>query len=163
LSAIRFAGSGWGVERGHRDPSVFLPFPADPDELIGWHARIQGPKRLTHFGLEIGDEAIGFERQLQRLIIRYALRLEVGREVLIGVAVSVGTDDPDLFAAQLFAKGLQNADFIGDPVDALPPLGILLDNGFSPESAHDIVDRHHFLGGECLEFRVGVTLQEIER
>jgi hypothetical protein len=30
---------------------------------------MQGPKRLTHFGLEIGDEAIGLERQLQRLIM----------------------------------------------------------------------------------------------
>jgi hypothetical protein len=113
--------------------------------------------------LEIGDEAIGFEWQLQCLIIRYALRLEVGREVLIGIAVSAGTENPDLFAAQLFAKGLQDADLIGDPIDALPPLGILLDNGFSPESAHDIVDRHHLLGGEGLEFRVSVTLQQIER
>jgi hypothetical protein len=152
-----------GVERRDRDPSVFLPLPSDPDELIGWHARIQGPERLAHFDLEIGEEAIGFERQLQCLIIRYALGLEIRREVLIGVAISVGTDDPDLFAAQLFAKGLQNADLIGDPVDALPPLSILLDNGFSPESAHDIVDRHYFLGGKGLEFRVSVTLQEIER
>ena len=58
---------------------------------------------------------------------------------------------------------IQDADLIGDPVDALPPPGILFDNCFSPESTHNIVDRHHFLGGEGLEFRVGVTLQEIER
>jgi hypothetical protein len=61
-----------------------------------------------------------------------------------------------------YVQDLEAIPFI-DPIDALPPLGILLDNGFSPESAHDIVDRHHLLGGEGLEFRVSVTLQQIER
>ena len=52
-----------GVERRHRDPPILLPLPADSDAAIGRHAGVQGLKRLAHFGLEIGNEAIGFERQ----------------------------------------------------------------------------------------------------
>jgi len=38
---------------------------------VGKFLAIDGhPGAVTHFGLEIGDEAIGFERQLQRLIVR---------------------------------------------------------------------------------------------
>ena len=154
---------GLGIERRHRDPTLFFPLPVDSDQRIARHAGVEGLKRLAHFGLEIGDEAIGIERQLQRLIIRCALRLEVGREILVRVAVPVGPDHPDLLAAQLVAQRLKDADLIGDPVDALTSLGILFDDRFSPEALHDAVERHRFLGGKGLEFRVGVTLQEIER
>src|SRR5208282_6445759 len=34
---------------------------------------------------------------------------------------------------------------------------------FSPETPHDVVDGNHFLDGESLKFRIGVTLQKIER
>jgi hypothetical protein len=73
---------------------------------------------LAHFGLEIGDEAIGFERQIQLSIVRRSLRLEVDRQIVIRVPVAIGADHPDFLAPQLFAERFQDADLIGDSVDS---------------------------------------------
>ena len=151
---------GLRVERRHGDPARALH--ADPDQGVGRQAGVQGVQRLAHLGLKVGDEAIGFERQVQRLVVRGSLRLEVGRHVVVRVAVAVGADHPDLLAPQLVAERLQGADLIGDPVDARPPLGVLLDDRLAPEPAHHAVDRNVFVGGEGVQLGVGVLLQEVE-
>ena len=56
-------------------------------------------------------------------VIGRALGLEVGWQIVVRVAVAVCADDPDFLAPQLLAKGLQDADFVGDAVDALAGLG----------------------------------------
>jgi hypothetical protein len=61
----------------------------DSHEASARHPSIEGVKCLAHFGMKIGDKVIGFERQIQRLIIRCALRLEVSRQVLIRIAIAV--------------------------------------------------------------------------
>jgi hypothetical protein len=163
LDCGQVRGFGQGIERRHRDPAILSPLPVDSDAAIVRHAGVKDVKRLTHFGLEIGDEAVGVERQLQRLIIRCALSLEVGRKILIRVAVSISADHPDFLAPKLIAQGLQDADFVGDPVDPLTSLGILFKDSLAPEALHDAVDRHDFFGREGLKSCPSVTLQEIER
>ena len=138
-------------------PSRFWPIRT---RRLRRQAGIKGVQRLAHLGLEIGDEAIGFERQIQRPVVRRSLRLEVGRHIVVRVPVAIGADHPDLLAAQLVAERLQDADLIGDPVDARPPLGILLDDRLPPEPAHHAVDRHVFLGGKGVQLGAGVTLEE---
>ncbi len=119
LDCGQVRGFGLGIERRHRDPGILSSLPVDANAAIARHAGVKDVERLTHFGLEIGDEAVRVEGQLQRLIIRCALSLEIGRKILIRVAVSVGADHPDFLAPKLIAQGLQDADFVGDPVDAL--------------------------------------------
>ena len=104
-------------------------------EVGGYHNRTDwpkmGPSLLIATALIASEPPPRDSVELTRLATA-----RLGKTVveLEDVSVSVGAGDPDLFAAQLFAKGLQNADLIGDPVDALPSLGILLYNGFTPES-----------------------------
>jgi hypothetical protein len=119
-------------------------------------------QRLAHLRLNVGDEAIGFERQVQRLVIRGSLRLEVGRHVVVRVPVAIGADHPDFLAPQLVTERVQDTDLVGDPVDARPPFGVLLDDRLPPEPACHAVDRHVFVGGEGVQPGVGVPLQEVE-
>jgi hypothetical protein len=49
--------------------------------------------------------------------------VEVGGQVLIGIAAAVGDNHPDLLAAELLTQRLEHADFVGDAVDALAPVG----------------------------------------
>ena len=154
---------GLRIERRHRDPGLLIPLSADFDARIARQpaSRIRSASRISAWRSAMKRSAS--RGRLQRLVIRNALGLEVGRKIVVRVAVAVGADHPDLLAAQLVAQGLQDADLVGDPVDALASLGVLFEDRFSPETAHDVVDRNHFLGGESLKFRIGVTLQEIER
>ena len=163
LTAVKFGASGRGSNGVTVIQASFPRFRSISDAAVARHADVENLERLAHFDLEIGDEAIRVERQLQRPIIRCALRLEVGREILVRVAISVGADDPDLLAPKLVAQGVQDTDLVGDPVDALPSPGIFFNDRFAPEALHDAVDRHDFFGRESLESCPGVTLQEIER
>src|SRR5208337_4650707 len=56
-----------------------------------------------------------------------------------------------------------DTDLVSDPVDVLASFGVFFEDRFSPETPYDVVDRNHFLDGESLKFRIGVTLQKIER
>ena len=85
-----------------------------------------------------------------------------GADVVVRVPVAIGADHPDLLAPQLVAEGLQGTDLVGDPVDARPPLGVLLDDRLPPEPARHAVDRHVFVGGVGVQPGVGVPLQEVE-
>jgi hypothetical protein len=151
---------GLSVERRRGDPTVALL--ANPDQTVGRQSGIKGVERLAHFGLEIGDEAIGFERQAQLLIIGRSSRLEVDRQIIVRVPVTIGADDPDFLASKFVAKRLQHADLISDPVDAGPSLRVLLDDRLPPKTAGDAVDRHGLLDGKGVQLAVGVTLQKIE-
>jgi hypothetical protein len=68
-----------------------------------------------------------------------AVRLEVVREVLVGVAPLVGADDPDLLAAQLLAQRLEGADLV-HAADHPPAglTGVLEDQG-GPVAEHPLV------------------------
>jgi hypothetical protein len=74
-------------------------------------------QRNSHLLLQAGDERAGIKRQIVRLVMGGALRIEVGRQVFVGVAVAVRAEDPDLLAAQLVAQRSQSADLVGDAVD----------------------------------------------
>jgi hypothetical protein len=114
---------GWigvRVERCHRDPTVGASLSSDADERVDRQTGVQHPERFSHFGLKIGDVPLRIERQIQRLIISRSPRTEVGRKVVVRVAIPIGADDPDLLAAHFLAKRLQDAYLVSDPIDARP-------------------------------------------
>jgi hypothetical protein len=117
----------------------------------------------VHLGLQVGDEPLGVQRQLQRLIIAFAVALEVGRQVLVGIAVAVRPDHPDLLAAQALAQGLQHGDLIGDAVDAILAGGVLLDDRLAPQAPHDAIERNVLLGRKGPDLALGKALDQIER
>ena len=92
-----------------------------------------------------------------------AARGEVGRQVLVRVAVAVGAGDPDLLAAELVAQGLERADLVGDPVDARPALRVGVHHGVAPERAHDALDRHVLVGRDMAQPGAGVAPHQGER
>lgn len=69
LTAVRFGASGWGSIGVTVIQASFSPLPVNSDTAIARHAGAKDVERLRHFGPEIGDEAVRFEGQLQRLII----------------------------------------------------------------------------------------------
>jgi hypothetical protein len=73
---------------------------------------VERGKGRVHLGFEIGYEALCIERQVERLIVWGTLRVEVGGQVLIGIAVAVGANYPDLLAAGLLTQRLEHADFV---------------------------------------------------
>src|SRR3954451_17195855 len=77
-----------------------------------------------------------------RLIMAGALRVEAGRQVLVGVAVAVRACHPHLLAAQLVAQGFEGANSVGDAVDARAPLRVLVHDCIAPQRADDAVQWH---------------------
>ena len=84
--------------------------------------------------------------ELQGGIVGGPLRVEVGGQILVGVAVAVGALDPDLLAAESLAEGLQHADLVGDAVDARVAVLVRLQDGFLPGAAHHALQRDLLVG-----------------
>ena len=136
LILTMLSGSGWassGVSVIQLLPRLS---PIRTSALLGNPAS-RAAKLRAHFRLDALDETIGLDRQIQRRVIGRALGLEVGGQVFVGVAVTVGADDPDFLAAQLLAQCLEHANLVGDAVDALAALGVGLHHGVAPEAADD--------------------------
>lgn len=54
------------------------------------HGAVEGFQLRAHLLLQICDESLGLEGHVQFLVIGLATLFEIGRKVLIGVAVPVG-------------------------------------------------------------------------
>ena len=120
------------LERRQRDPPATSP--QDANVRVLREAAVERLKRLDHVGAHASNEGLGVPRQAERGVVRVPVDLEVGRQILVGVAVAVGTHDPDLLAAQPLAQRFQDADLVGDPVDPLPALAVRLEDGVPPSS-----------------------------
>ena len=107
-------------QRGQADPAPALA--GDADVRVARQALVELGQCRVHLLSQAVDERAGVERQVERLIMAGALRVEVGRQVLVGVAVAVRACHPHLLAAQLVAQGFEGANFVGDAVDARAPL-----------------------------------------
>jgi hypothetical protein len=67
-----------------------------------------------------------------------ATGFEVGGQVLVGIAVLVGADHPDLLAPQLVAQRLERPDLI-DAAHHPPPTGNVLERQRGPVTQHALV------------------------
>jgi hypothetical protein len=85
---------------------------------------------------------------VQGLVIGRTRGVEVGRQVLVGVAEAVGANDPDLLARQALVQGLQYADLIVDALHADAPLAVHMHDRLQPVRRHDAVERHLLVAGE---------------
>jgi len=74
---------------------------------------------------------------------------EVGRQVFVGIAETVGPRDPNLLATQPLAQSLQDTNLIIDPIDALSAARRVLDDDVAPLGTDDAFDGH-FVGPEIL-------------
>ena len=70
---------------------------------------------------------------------------------------------PDFLAAQSVAKCFQDADFVGDAIDATPAIGFGLDDRFPPETAHHTVNRHGLLRWKAMRFGAREAFQQFQR
>src|SRR3954468_16817613 len=113
LRASMLAGDG----RGSSGVKLIQPPRLLVMRTSGWQALVELGQCRVHLLSQAVDERAGVERQVERLIMAAALRVEVGRQVLVGVAVAVRACHPHLLAAQLVAQGFEGANFVGDAVD----------------------------------------------
>ena len=89
--------------------------------------------------------------------------LEVRRQILVGVAITIGAFDPDFLATQLLAQRLQRANLIGHSVDPCSLPGIALGHGVTPGHRHDTIERYEFLKRIARQSAVEVTANQVER
>jgi hypothetical protein len=94
-----------------------------------------------HLGLELGDKGAGRAGQSEALVAGVTARVEVGGEILVGVAPPLRADDPHLFAPQPVAQALQDTDLVADATDALGAVGRLLDDDVEPLRPDHALDR----------------------
>jgi len=121
-----------------------------PDVRVARQALVELDQCRAHLLSKAVDERTSIEWQAERLVVAGALRVEVDRQVLVGIAVAVRARHPDLLvrrasrfdAAQLVAQRLQGVDLVGDAVDARPSLRVLVHNGVAPQWADDAVQWH---------------------
>jgi len=90
--------------RRHLEATAALLVRHDAHPRILWQLPIKRIESGGHLVLQPLDEHVDILRQVQGVIVRVSLGGEVGGDVTVWIAVAVGTDNPDLFAAQRFAE-----------------------------------------------------------
>ena len=115
---------------------------------VGGQPGIEHGERLGHVFLHARNESVGVPGKPEGGIVFVPSGLEVRWQIFVGIAISIGTFDPDLLATQPLPQCLQRANLIGDPVDPAPIPGVALGYGVTPGDRHDTVERHGLL--KCL-------------
>jgi len=88
--------------------------------------------------------------------------IEIGRQIMIWIAVAVGALDPNLLAAELLAQGLQGADLVGDAVDTWAALGVALQHRVAPGRRYHAVQRYVLLCGVEAQLARGVAGDDVQ-
>jgi hypothetical protein len=167
------APADFGLERGEAY-RVFLLFqrrqcdpPAaaleDANIGVGGQPGIECGERLGHVCLHARNESVCVPGKPEGGIVFGPLGLEVGRQILVGIAIAIGAFDPDFLATQLLAQRLQRANLTGDPADPGSTLGVALDHGVTPGDRHDTIERHGFLKRIAVQFAIEVAADQCER
>lgn len=86
---------------------------------------MEGGESFVHLPLHFVQEAVCVRGQLESGIIRGPFALEIVWQVLFGVAVAIGSFDPDLFGTQAFPQCEQDANLIGETVDSIAAFAFL--------------------------------------
>jgi hypothetical protein len=156
---MRLGGSGTAAS-GEADGALAVAALHDADVGIGWQCAIEHCQRVRHLLLQAGDEGVRVQRLAQGLVVGLAAHCEVGRQIIIRIAVAIGASDPDLLAAHPFAHGLEDVELVADAVDAPAPLLVAFEHQLTPTGPHHPADGHDLLGRERARLAPGVPLEQ---
>jgi hypothetical protein len=106
------------------------------------------------------NKIVSVRGELERGVIGRPLHLKISGDIVLRVAIAVRADDPDFFAAQLFAQRLQHANLIGNAVDPRSPLRVRLHHRITPEVPDDPIERDILIGWIGAHATLDVLLQE---
>ncbi|WP_242675767.1 hypothetical protein [Streptosporangium minutum] len=107
-----------------------------------------------------GDELGCVQGLAQVFVVHVAVVLEVGRQVLFGVAPAGGAVDVDLPAAQRVLHRDQHAQLVGDPLDHTIAVHHRL-----PPAVRDHADDRHLVDAAVVAdvaWHVGVAAQQVQ-
>jgi len=127
-----------GLERGQLDGPAAPLGDVDPAEL--GQRFVEDGELGGHLLAELVDERARVEGFPQRGVVLDAALVEVGGQVLVGVAPPFGAGDPDVLAAQSVAQGLEGDDLIRHPHHPAPSLAVGAEHQRLPVPAGAPVD-----------------------
>jgi hypothetical protein len=113
----------------------------EADTQIARHLLIELRQGFCHLTPERIREHARDRGQTKVLVTGRPAHGEVGGQVVIGIAETIRTDPPDLLAAQTFAQGLKNANFVIDTIDPRAAAGRILNHDVAPLWVDHTVDR----------------------
>ena len=115
-AAISFFSSRRLRGSGAASSGVSLMLPSRRSAICSQSRRGSAPCRASELGAhllaELGDERAWVQRLAEAGVVLGAAGLEVGGQVLVGVAPPVRAGDPDLLAAQVLAQRLEGDDLV---------------------------------------------------
>jgi hypothetical protein len=97
-----------------------------------WDRSIERAQSLAHVLYEALDERVCFSGVMQGLIIDLSLLAKVGRQIVIGVAMAVGSYRPGLPHPHFLPQRLQHTHFIIEPAHLFRPILLLFYHKFTP-------------------------------
>jgi len=121
-------------------------------------------ERGRHLLAQRLDEHGRVQRFAELLVVLGPAGLEVGREVLVGVAPRIGADHPDLLAPQLLAQRLERDDFVHYAGDPGPALGVVFEDQLRPVARRAPMRRDSLIERVVGQVpRLGVAADERQR
>ena len=129
------------VQVGELDRALLAPV-GDLQPRQFRQRRVQRGELVGHLAAQLVDERGRIQRLAQRGVVRDPVRLEVDRQVLVGVAPPVGAGHPDFLAPQLVPQCLEHSALVHGALDALasPLVGAV--QQLLQVGRDDAVDRH---------------------
>jgi hypothetical protein len=153
-------GLGLLIERGHRD----APFALLAQVHLGVrrHAGIEFFQPVAHGDPDFLDEFTSALRCLQQIVIGLALGIEIGGQVLVGIAIAIGALGPQLAGPQALAHGAQHIELVTHAIDPLRALRAFLDDQGTPLARNHPLERD--LGRLVVSvIGIPVRLEHLER
>ena len=116
---------------------------------IARHSMVERAQSVSQFNAQALYEIARLHGQTEASVTGRATVGEVGRQVFVGIAETVGPGNPNLLATQPLAQSLQDTNLIIDPIDALSAARRVLDDEVAPLGTNDAFDGD-FVGPEIL-------------
>jgi len=151
----------FGCASSGKSPIQPPAFARNRHGVVAPEAVVQRLELRAHLVAQLGDEEVGMGREAEGGVVDGALYLKIRGHVIVGIAVAIGAGDVDLLAAHLIAQRVEGGDFVGDPVDARPPVDFIFNDRVAPKRRHK-VERHVFVGGKVVQLRSGVLFDDLE-
>lgn len=111
--------------------------------MAGGQGAVEAGQGLPEAALQVGDEHRRVKRLSDRAVMDLPVRLEVHRQVVLGIPPAIAAGDVDLPAADRLPQGTQYAQLVGDPLHPAP----LVDDRLPPLPGHHAFERDPLPGG----------------